>query len=121
IAELSNNGSGIGAVTSSATGRPLASTRFCSKTPSGSMAPRTRSRCSSTEIGSATEHLPGRDPLCALVALQRDVAGDPDPVLEGPVTRDGERRRGPQRRGAVGEALVELTDQLVEVRVEGHV
>src|SRR3546814_5328851 len=53
--------------------------------------------------------------------LERDRSLDPDPVLEGPVPLDRQRRRIPQGGSTLGEPLVELADQSVDLRVERDV
>src|SRR3712207_3740255 len=135
IAELSKLGKAMGATTSSAHARPRASSSGWGTAAIGSRSFRMRSRCSSTELtrGSATwstgttrsalrrrlggEHRPGRDSLRS-GRLELDVPHDLDTSAEGPVTLDGQRVRLAHRRRTLGEALVELADQLVEVGVE---
>src|SRR6478672_876445 len=91
------------------------------------MSARMRARWASTEVSwsairrlrAVAQHRAGLDPLGGLGA-QLDVADDLDPGAEGPVARDPERGGPAHRRGTLGEPLVELTDQLVEVAVEVH-
>ena len=66
------------------------------------------------EDGAALDPLGGR-------RGEGHVAHDAYAAAEGPVALDGERVGLAQRRGAVGEALVEVADQLVEVAVERDV
>src|SRR3954454_525392 len=125
IAELSKPGSATAERTSSAAVRPNASSNGWSKAGSGSIAERIRSRCSSTETSWSVmlQDATGSDPLgCA--GLEGDVADDLDLRAERPVAVDGQGRRLAQARGALGEAALEVGDQLEVRRVEldvGHV
>src|SRR6478609_7377779 len=113
IAELSNDGRLTCATTSSATTRPSASIRGWWYAASGSVLARIRARCSSTEMASAiAEDGVGGDPLRG-AGRQLHVADHLDAVPERPVALDRERLGLPHRRRPVGEAPVEVSDQLV--------
>src|SRR4051794_39812075 len=85
------------------------------------MSARIRSRSSSTEIRSLVatrgQYRVGLDPLRTR-SPELDVPDDLDPLAEGPVALDLERGRLAQRRDALGEALLELADELVVAAVE---
>src|SRR4051812_1451633 len=119
IAELSNDGRLIGATTSSATASPRASMSGCGKSGSGSMSARMRARWSSTEMRPSAigEDGVGVDALGG-AGLQGHVPHHLHTVAERPVALDPQRGGLLQRRGAVGEAPVELADELVVVAVE---
>src|SRR3546814_17535505 len=89
--------------------------------PRGLIVSRTRSRWSRTEISSVTQDTSRRDSFGGGRLLERDRSLDPDPVLEGPVPLDRQRRRIPQGGSTIGEPLVELADQSVDLRVESDV
>src|SRR3546814_12598624 len=89
--------------------------------PRGLIVSRTRSRWSRTEISSVTQDTSRRDSFGGGRLLERDRSLDPDPVLEGPVPLDRQRRRIPQGGSTLGEPLVELADQSVDLRVERDV
>src|SRR5688500_3607084 len=107
--ELSKPGSEMGAETSSARASPSASIRGCGKSGSGATEARIRSTRSETGSSSAIGSQDRRrvDALGAR-CLDHDVTHDSDAVAEGDITVDDQRRGLAQRRGALGEALVEV-------------
>ena len=116
-----------GATTSSASARPRASISGCWKAGSGETVARMRSTWSAdrqqgrgrlSHAAPASSRTVPPSTRWAAVGVERDVADDLDAVAEGPVALDGERVGLAQRRRAVGEALVEVADQLVELAVE---
>src|SRR5262245_28588237 len=127
MAELSNDGSGIGAVTSSAAGSSSDSRIGWSKGGSGSTASRMRATYSATGSGAVvcsgigTQPRPGGDPLRCLRPVELDVTLDAHAVAERPVAGDREPGGVAQRGCSFREALVEVVDVLVEIRVESNV
>ena len=100
---------------SAAAGRPAAARpwRGCARgSPStGSEVSHARPGASLVEDGAALDPLGRR-------GVERDVADDLHAAAEGPVALDRQRVGLAQRRRTLGEALVEVADQLVEVAVE---
>src|SRR5438309_5816497 len=125
--ELSKAGRSIGDSTDSHTGSPSASSKGCSYGGSGATPASTRARCSSTVTESSSDR--GTKAMGATLALLADagpvvdaslrarfaddrVADHDDVAAERPVAVHPQAGCLPQARDAVGEAALEVGDEL---------